>query len=125
MSAPRHGLDYVEITCKDLEACRSFYQDAFDWKFSEFGSDYLSFNDGRMRGGLVRAEEAKLGGPLLVLYSDDLLFSTRRVIAAGGRITRDIFAFPGGFRFHFSDPEGRELAVWSDQDPSDSTPMQP
>ena len=125
MSAPLHGLDYVELYCKDLEGCRGFYEEAFGWEFTAFGKDYLSFNDGRMRGGLARSPEAALGGPLLVLYSDDLISSTRRVIAAGGRVTRDIYSFPGGFRFHFSDPEGRELAVWSDRDPADSTPVQP
>lgn len=37
-----------------------------------------------------------------------------KVRAAGGDITRPIFAFPGGRRFHFRDPSGNELAVWSE-----------
>jgi hypothetical protein len=33
---------------------------------------------------------------------------------AGGQIVRPIFSFPGGRRFHFTDPAGNELAVWSE-----------
>jgi predicted enzyme related to lactoylglutathione lyase len=38
-----------------------------------------------------------------------------KVTAAGGRIVRESFEFPGGHRFHFSDPDGNLLAIWSDQ----------
>ena len=37
-----------------------------------------------------------------------------RRISAGGRIVRETFSFPGGRRFHFADPEGNVLAVWSE-----------
>ena len=33
----------------------------------------------------------------------------------GGEITKEIFQFPGGRRFHFREPGGGEFAVWSDR----------
>ena len=35
------------------------------------------------------------------------------VVKAGGRVTVPIFDFPGGRRFHFADPSGNELAIWT------------
>ena len=32
----------------------------------------------------------------------------------GGFYRSDIFSFPGGRRFHFTDPNNNEFAVWSD-----------
>nr|MDQ3082782.1 VOC family protein [Gemmatimonadota bacterium] len=32
----------------------------------------------------------------------------------GGRITRAIFDFPGGRRFHFTAPGTGEFAIWSE-----------
>jgi uncharacterized protein len=49
----------------------------------------------------------------VVLYADDLVDLLRQVEAAGGRIIKPIFEFPGGRRFQFLDPDGYELAVWS------------
>jgi len=49
-----------------------------------------------------------------VLFARDLEAMAARVEAAGGRIVKPIFAFPGGRRFHFRDPAGNELAVWSE-----------
>lgn len=37
-----------------------------------------------------------------------------KVRKAGGHIVKEPFTFPGGRRFHFGDPSGNELAVWSD-----------
>jgi hypothetical protein len=36
------------------------------------------------------------------------------VVKAGGEISKPIFDFPGGKRFHFCDPNWNELAVWSE-----------
>ena len=49
----------------------------------------------------------------MILYATDLEAMDARVRAAGGTITRPIFSFPSGRRFHFRDPSGNELAVWS------------
>jgi len=112
----QHGIDYVEFTVRDLVAAKRFYGAAFGWTFNDYGPDYAGIQ-GRDRepGGLRRSDEARLGGPLVVLYSSDLKASLAAVRAAGGKIVKEPFAFPGGRRFHFEDPSGNELAVWSER----------
>ncbi len=62
-----------------------------------------------------KAESARGGTVLVVIFAVDLGAAEQRVRAAGGKIVKPIFSFPGGRRFHFSDPSGNELAVWSDR----------
>jgi predicted enzyme related to lactoylglutathione lyase len=50
----------------------------------------------------------------VITYAADLADAERRVEAAGGTIVKPAFAFPGGRRFHYTDPDGYELAVWSE-----------
>lgn len=108
-------IDYVEIPVTDVARSRAFLEAMFGWSFKEWGDDYLSFNDGRLNGGIRKAEDAATqGGVLLVLYSDDLERDVERVRELGGRISQDIFSFPGGRRFHFIDPAGTEFALWSE-----------
>ncbi len=120
---PHHRIDYVELTAPDLAAIKTFYGRAFGWTFTDYGPGYVGFSDGRahagaaVEGGGFRRVDAKSaageGAPLIILYSDSLESSLERVRGAGGSVTKDIFAFPGGRRFHFADPAGNELAVWS------------
>ena len=110
-------LDYVEYPARDLDATRNFFSAAFGWSFEEYGPDYCAFADQGLDGGFYRAplySSTHSGGALLVFYSEDLEAAQARVEAAGGRIVKPIFAFPGGRRFHFTEPSGNELAVWSD-----------
>jgi predicted enzyme related to lactoylglutathione lyase len=67
-----------------------------------------------MAGGFTRESPVPSHGILLVLYSTDLAAVQQKIKAAGGKIVKETFAFPGGRRFHFSDPNGHELAVWSE-----------
>lgn len=109
-------INYLELPARDLAAVRTFYEKAFGWTFVEYGPDYLAFNDGAMDGGFYRADlacSAERGSALIVLISDDLEQTRDQILASGGRLLKDIFAFPGGRRFHFADPNGNELAVWS------------
>jgi predicted enzyme related to lactoylglutathione lyase len=108
-------LDYVEFVAPDLTAVKQFYGDVFGWQFTDYGPDYTSFGDGRLNGGFRRMEGVGPGGPLVVIFSTDLERMTAVVTSAGGRIVQPIFSFPGGRRFHFLDPAGNELAVWSDR----------
>jgi predicted enzyme related to lactoylglutathione lyase len=108
-------VDYIEFPATDIEATQRFYSGLFGWKFTDYGPDYTSFEDGRMNGGFFKADAAGAGQPLVVLYSADLEGTESRVRAAGGRIVKEIFSFPGGRRFHFRDPNGNELSVWSDK----------
>jgi predicted enzyme related to lactoylglutathione lyase len=116
MSQTEHDrrIDYIEFPVADVAIAKRFYSVVFGWTFTDYGPDYSSFADGRLSGGFRGGEAAVPGGPLVVIYAADLAAAESAVIAAGGRITQPIFAFPGGRRFHFRDPCGHELAVWSD-----------
>jgi len=115
-TAHHHRIDYIELSAADLSAVKSFYTGAFAWTFTDWGDDYTSFEDGRLGGGFHRKDDPKVaGGPLVILYSTSLEASSSAVVFHGGTIVEPIFPFPGGRRFHFADPAGNVLAVWSDQ----------
>lgn len=105
-------IDNIEFNVSDIARSKAFYGEVFGWTFTEFGPDYCEFTDGRLTGGLTTGT-ARPGGPLIILYADDLVATQKRVEAAGAAITTAAFDFPGGRRFHFTDPDGYELAVWS------------
>lgn len=107
-------IDYIEISVTDVGQAKQFYGNLFDWSFKDYGTDYASFDDGRMRGGFQRVDTVSEGGTLIVLYAVDLDTIQVKIREAGGTIVKDTFEFPGGRRFHFTDPSGNELAVWSD-----------
>lgn len=110
-------IDYLELPAHDFDAVQNFYENAFNWSFTDYGPDYRAFNDGNMAGGFYQSEKRSTtqnGAALIVLYATDLEKTQEAVTACGGKIARAIFAFPGGRRFHFTDPHGNELAVWSD-----------
>ena len=106
-------INYIEFKVTDIVRAKDFYGKAFGWTFTDYGPDYCEFTDGHMKGGFEASEAATPGGPLVVLYGDDLQELQESIEAAGGKIVKAIFEFPGGRRFHFSDPEGYELAVWT------------
>jgi predicted enzyme related to lactoylglutathione lyase len=102
------------LTVRDLPAAVRFYSGAFGWKFKHYGPIYAGIQGAdREVGGLHESEELRTNGPLIILYSDNLEASVEAVVAAGGGILKPPYAFPGGRRFHFADPSGNELAVWS------------
>lgn len=107
-------IDNIEFAVSDIARSRAFYDAAFGWSFTDYGPDYCEFTDGRLTGGLTTGTP-KPGGPLVILYADDLVTTQSRLEAAGARIVVETFAFPGGKRFQFLDPDGYELAVWSDK----------
>ena len=108
-------MDYIEFPATTIEETKRFYSEVFGWDFTDYGPDYTSFTDGRLAGGFTTEAEVSAGGVLVVLYSTDLSEIRDRVSESGGRIVREIFEFPGGRRFHFTDPSGNQLAVWSDR----------
>lgn len=111
-------LDYLEFPASDFGKIKDFYSAAFNWSFTEYGPDYLAFNDGRLDGGFFKSDKKSTtdsGSALVVFFATDLESVHRDVVNAGGKICLDIFSFPGGRRFHFLDPHGNELAVWSDK----------
>ena len=106
-------IDYIEMNVANIERSRAFYGKAFGWTFKDYGPNYCEFADGRLTGGFTTNGQPAPGGPLVILYADDLVAIRQGVEAAGGRISKAIFDFPGGQRFHFLDPDGYELAVWT------------
>lgn len=108
-------IDYIELQVDDVGVAKTFYSAVFDWKFTDYGPDYSSFEDGRLAGGLRGGEGAPTrGGVLVVIYARALEAMRDAIVFSGGKIVAEIFDFPGGRRFHFTDPAGNELAVWSD-----------
>jgi hypothetical protein len=108
-------INYVEFKAHDLEKIKTFYQQAFDWTFTDYGPTYTSFAESGISGGFEKTEEPIVNGALLVLYHENLGTCKKNIREAHGKISIDIFSFPGGRRFHFVDPSGNELAVWSDK----------
>jgi uncharacterized protein len=117
-SQPRHHtFDYVELAAPDISAAKSFYAAALGWTFADYGPAYSGIRrpggDGEI-GGLNPERRAGPGLPLVVLYSDDLDATLDAVRSAGATIDEEPFEFPGGRRFHFTDPAGNSLAVWTE-----------
>lgn len=117
MSQEQHDrrIDYIELPVTDVGRAKRFYSEAFGWTFKDFGDDYSSFKDGRLAGGLRKEDHVVSGGPLVVLYTVKLEAMEEKIKTLGGVVVKETFEFPGGRRFHFADPEGNELAVWSDR----------
>lgn len=115
---PEHEkINYVEYPAKDLVGTKAFFEQAFAWSFQDYGADYCAFSNQGLDGGFYRAplsSSTDSGAALIVFYSERLEETLEKVIKAGGNIVKPIFEFPGGRRFHFTEPSGNEFAVWSD-----------
>ena len=116
MANENNTINYIELPLVDSAATQAFYTRVFGWVFTEWGPDYISFAGAGIDGGFNGLDAAKIGPPgiLVVLYATNLAAKLAEVEAAGGRIVKPIYEFPGGRRFHFRDPNGTELAVWSE-----------
>lgn len=111
--ATHHRFDFIEIPATALAAAKKFYGEVFGWTFQDWGDDYADIQGAGLSGGLRKVDAAPArGGTLAIIYSDDLPASEAAVTRAGGTIT-ERHEFPGGRRFHFVDPSGAELAVWT------------
>lgn len=117
MPNTHHDINYIEFGVTDMAKAKSFFATAFGWTFNDYGPTYAGIRrqDGNEVGGFALRPEVVSGGPLVILYSENLEKSLNMVLEAGGHITQDIFTFPGGRRFHFNDPSGNELGVWSEK----------
>ncbi|RLD25931.1 MAG: VOC family protein [Bacteroidetes bacterium] len=115
MDIKDNHINYVEFKAKDLAKIKKFYNKSFDWTFTDYGPTYTAFSDSGLEGGFEKTENEIVNGALIVLYHKNLDSIKNRIIKFGGKISKNIFSFPGGRRFHFVDLSGNELAVWSDK----------
>jgi predicted enzyme related to lactoylglutathione lyase len=125
-------INYVEFPARNIKAVKDFFTTVFGWSFVDYGPDYTAFSNAGIDGGFFQSDlfastekgsalivfysedlEQK-GSALIVFYSEDLEQTQAKIEGAGGSIIKAIFSFPGGRRFHFTDPNGNEYAVWSD-----------
>jgi len=110
-------INYVELPAKDLAATKAFFQSVFGWSFVDYGPEYTAFSDQGLDGGFFQsdlASSSQKGAALVIFYSNQLEATLAKVEKAGGSIVRPIYSFPGGRRFHFTEPSGNEFAVWSE-----------
>lgn len=118
MAKKPNQIDFIEFPAENptaLAKAKAFYVNTFGWSFQDWGDDYADTSSSGLGCGFNGDAEHRPGKPLVVIYATDLPAARARVVASGGTVTKDIFSFPGGRRFHFLDPCGNELAVWSDQ----------
>ena len=110
-------MNYVEFPAKNLVATKIFFQSVFGWSFTDYGPDYIAFENEGLDGGFFQSDlvsSAEKGAALIVFYSNQLEATLAKVEKAGGTILKPIYSFPGGRRFHFAEPSGNEFAVWSE-----------
>lgn len=108
-----HAIDYIEFTVSDMDQSKAFYSRVFGWKFTDYAPVYAGIQGQDREVGGFTVGTPSSGGPLIVLFSQDLDATLNAVTEAGGEIVKEPFGFPGGRRFHFKDPSGNELAVWT------------
>jgi len=110
--------DFLELPAKNAEELKNtqlFFFTVFGWSYRKLGDEYADTQDSGINSGINADPENRPAHSLAVIYTDDLETMRKKIVAAGGMITKEIFSFPGGRRFHFKDPADNELAVWSDQ----------
>ncbi len=108
-------INFIELQALDLNEIKKFYGDTFGWTFTDYGDQYCDFHQAGVSGGFAKVEKISTGGTLVVLYHDDLSHALENVQKNGGKISKEIFSFPGGSRFEFIDSSGNKLAVWTDK----------
>lgn len=110
-------INYFEYAAKDLEATKAFFASTFGWAYTDYGPEYVEVSSGAgLVGGFYKADlcsRSEQSGSLIIFYSNDLEATQANIESAGGEITRPTFEFPGGKRFHFTEPSGNEFAVWT------------
>lgn len=111
-------INYVEFPASDMESTKKFFDDVFGWEFEDYGEEYTSFSGEGLDGGFYKSQlrsSTEDGSALVVFYSENLEATLKKIKQAGGVVVKPIFSFPGGRRFHFKEPSGNEMAVWSDR----------
>lgn len=116
--ARNNCIDFIELPASSkasLLTAKRFYQTVLGWSFKDWGDDYADTQSAGVSTGINADADHKPLHPLVIIYSSDLEGVREKVLAADAKISKEIFSFPGGRRFHFLDPAGNELAIWSDR----------
>ena len=108
-------IDYIEFSTGQIAASKAFFAKAFGWEFLDYGPAYQAFSNAGIDGGLDGGAQTTAGTSLVILKTEDLEGALAKVTGAGGEVVEPIFAFPGGRRFHFREPGGAVLGVWSEE----------
>lgn len=114
MTTSNNHINYVEFKAHNLESIKKFYTSCFGWSFTDYGPNYIAFSESGLEGGFEKTDTLIQNGVLVVLYHKDLNLIKNTIVQAEGVISKEIFSFPGGERFHFKDPSGNELAIWKE-----------
>lgn len=112
-----HKVNYFEFPCQDIPKTKAFFNQAFGWDFVDYGPDYCAITGAGLDGGFFTSDKKSLtadGATMVVLFSESLEDTYQAVVNAGGSIIQEVFEFPGGKRFHFTEPSGNEFAVWAE-----------
>lgn len=112
-------INYLEFPSRDLNKTKSFFSQVFNWQFKDYGQEYTIFLGAGINGGFYLSTlitSTETGSALAVIYSSNITKTAKNITQAGGLINKPIFSFPGGVRFHFTDPNGNEYAVWSEKE---------
>ena len=111
-----HKIDYLEFQSSDIAVTKAFFSEVFGWQYTDYGDDYVAFHGAGIEGGFFKSDcvSQSQGSALIVFYSDELEQTLADVEQAGGNICKPVFDFPGGRRFHFTEPSGHEFAVWTE-----------
>jgi len=112
-------ISYIEFPARNIEQTKEFFTAVFDWSFIDYGAEYTVVKNAGVNAGFYKSEQTALvadGSVLIVIYCKELQKSQLNIKQAGGAIVKPTFSFPGGYRFHFTDLNGNEYAVWSEID---------
>jgi uncharacterized protein len=102
---------FVELPAAATAPGKAFYASAFGFDMTDFGPTYACTLSGDVDLGLQADTAEATAAPLPVIQVESLEATENLVRQAGGVVTKPIFSFPGGRRFHFRDPAGNELAA--------------
>ncbi len=111
-------INYLEIPAVNFDETKRFYTQVFGWKLIDYGPDYMAFENAGINGGFYKSKlksTSQNGSVLIVFYAKSLIGLHNKISQNGGKIIKDTYSFPGGYRFHFTDPNGNEFAVWSEE----------
>ncbi|TWU51576.1 VOC family protein [Rubripirellula reticaptiva] len=111
-------INYIEFPSRNLAVTKTFFAKCFGWTFTDYGQEYTAFEGSGLDGGFFKADLAASpddGSALIVQHSEDIEQTFDKVQLNGGTICKPMFTFPGGRRFHFTEPTGNELAAWTDK----------